>query len=188
MADAAAPLRLLAISGSLRKASNSTALAHNLDELAPEDAAVAVLTLHDVPLYDGDLEGENAPAGVRALRGAIAEADGLILVSPEYNYSIPGVLKNAIDWASRPAFASCLVDKPVLIVTQSPGPTGGLRAQGPLRETLSGTLARVLARKQVAIGGAGGKLQDGRFIDDKGREVLSEALADLVAEIGRLRG
>ncbi len=178
-------LRLLAISGSLRAAANSTAIARSLADLAPANCAVDVRTLEDVPLYNGDLEGENCPPGPAALRADIAAADGLVLVSPEYNYSMPGVLKNAIDWASRPAFASCLVGKPVLIVTSSPGPTGGVRAQAPLRETLSGTLARVIARRQVVIPEVAKKIVDGRFSDEKGREVLADALAELVAEIGR---
>jgi chromate reductase len=84
------------------------------------------------------------PASVSALKEAIAQADGLIICSPEYNYSTSGVLKNALDWASRPGFNSPLKNKPVLIMTSSPGVLGGVRAQSQLRETLSATLSRVI--------------------------------------------
>jgi chromate reductase len=84
------------------------------------------------------------PASVSALKEAIAQADGLIICSPEYNYSTSGVLKNALDWASRPGFNSPLKNKPVLIMTSSPGVLRGVRAQSQLRETLSATLSRVI--------------------------------------------
>jgi chromate reductase len=137
--------------GSLRRASNATAVLRALPALLVGRASLEVMTLHEVPPYNADLEGEALPAGVRQLRQVITEADALVICSPEYNYSIPGVLKNAIDWASRPSFASPLKGKPALIVTASPGVFGGVRAQAQIRDLLAATLARPVARQQVAI-------------------------------------
>ena len=113
-------LRLLGFSGSLRRASNSTAVLRGLqDALAPE-AALDIFSLHGLPLYNEDDDGEPAPESVRALRSAIETSDGVIMVSPEYNHGMSGVLKNGLDWASRPYGRSVLRGKPVLTMTASP--------------------------------------------------------------------
>lgn len=177
------PPRLLGISGSLRRASNSTAVLRALPALLEGRASLDVMTLHDVPPYNADLEGEALPEGVRRLRQAIAAADALVICSPEYNYSIPGVLKNAIDWASRPSFASPLKGKPALIVTASPGLFGGVRAQAQIRDLLAATLARPVARQHVAIPAVDKKLVDGRIADETTAQLLSAALGDLLAEL-----
>jgi chromate reductase len=145
------PPRLLGISGSLRRASNCTTVLHALRPLLDERIAYDVLTLHEVPMYNADLEGGELPDGVHRLKQAIAAADALVVCSPEYNYGIPGVLKNALDWASRPSFASPLKGKPALIVTAAPGLFGGARAQSQIRDVLAATLARPVARPHVAI-------------------------------------
>jgi chromate reductase, NAD(P)H dehydrogenase (quinone) len=124
----AAP-KLLGVPGSLRRASHSTALLRAMAPLVASRARMDVITLHGIPLYDADLDGDAPPDGVRAFKSAIAAADGLVVCSPEYNYGIPGVLKNAIDRASRPGFKSVLRGKPVLVMTASPGALGGVRAQ-----------------------------------------------------------
>ncbi|MBM2826434.1 MAG: chrR, partial [Dehalococcoidia bacterium] len=95
-------LHVLGISGSLRKRSYNSALLRAAQELAPEGMEITVFHLHDIPLYNGDVEAVGLPESVLALKSAIREADGLLLATPEYNYSMSGVLKNAIDWASRP--------------------------------------------------------------------------------------
>ncbi|HJV71313.1 NADPH-dependent FMN reductase [Ideonella sp.] len=177
------PARLLGISGSLRRASNCTAVLRALPALLDGRASLDVMTLHDVPPYNADLEGEALPEGVRRLRQAITEADALVICSPEYNYSIPGVLKNAIDWASRPSFASPLKGKPALIVTASPGLFGGVRAQAQIRDLLAATLARPVARQHVAIPAVDKKIVDGRIADEPTALLLGAALDDLLAEL-----
>lgn len=181
------PIRLLGISGSLRAGSFNTALLRALAPLVADRAELVVHTLEDVPLYNGDLDTDTPPAGVKALKDAIATADGLIVCSPEYNYGIPGVLKNALDWASRPGFKSPLKGKPSLIITSSPGAIGGARAHYQIRETLSAALARVVARPHAAVPAVGQKLADGRITDEATQKILVEAVADLLAEIRLVR-
>ena len=129
--------RLLGISGSLRQASNSTAVLRAMAPLLEDRASLEVSLLHDVPPYNADLDGEAMPEPVRRLKQAVAAADGLVVCSPEYNYGMSGVLKNAIDWASRPGFKSPLKGKPVLVMTSSPGAVGGARAHCQIREAFS---------------------------------------------------
>jgi len=179
--------RLLGLSGSLRRASNSTAVLHGLqDALAPK-AVLNIVPLHGMPLYNEDDDGEHAPESVRALRSAIATSDGVIMISPEYNHGMSGVLKNALDWASRPYGRSTLMRKPVLTMTASPAFTGGVRAQQQMNETLVSIPARPVLRPQIVIGGVHEKVRDGRLIDEA---VLSFALAgvdDLLEEIRTAR-
>jgi chromate reductase len=109
----------------------------------------------------------------------------LVLASPEYNYGVSGVLKNALDWASRPGYQSVLRDKPVLIMTSSPGMVGGVRAQGQLRQTLGATLSRVIAVPEVVISQVQTKIQDGRLTDAASLEFILEAFKVLLTEIRR---
>lgn len=178
---------LLGIAGSLRRQAHSTAVLHALADLAGNRAKVSIMTLHDVPLYNGDLDPEDMPAGAAALKAAIAAADGLIICSPEYNYGIPGVVKNAIDWASRPGFKSPLKGKPALIVTSSTGVFGGVRAQAQIREALSSTLARPIVRPHLAIPAVDKKMVDGRVTDEFTLKQLGEALDDLLREVAMVR-
>lgn len=178
---------LLGLSGSLRKASYSTAV---LKAIGAEIAAAADLSIAEIgalPLYNQDLDLEPRPAPVAALRAAIAQAEGLIVVSTEYNHGVPGVLKNAIDWASRPAFASPLRGKPVLIVTCSMATTGGVRAQYQLREAFSSTLSRPVATPEVVIGSVGQKMTGAAFTDRAVLDFAAKACAALFAEITRDR-
>src|SRR5258708_759505 len=139
-------LCLLGLSGSLRRASNSTAVLRGLqDALAPR-AALNIFPLHGMPLYNEDDDAEHAPESVRALRSAIEASDGVIMISPEYNHGMSGVLKNALDWASRPYGRSALRSKPVLTMTASPAFTGGVRAQQQMNETLVSIPARPVLR------------------------------------------
>lgn len=175
--------RLLGIPGSIRREANNLTILRSLREALAGKAEMDIFSLNEIPPYNPDLEGENLPKPVRALKTAIAQSKGLVICSPEYNYGMPGVLKNALDWASRPGFKSPLRDKPVLIMTSSPGYTGGVRAQYQIRETLSATLARVVARPQVVIASVSQKIQDGRLIDDATIRFMLEAIDDLIREI-----
>lgn len=158
---------ILGISGSFRKESNSTAILKTLAAQSWDDgASIAIHDYSEIPLYNGDLDGDNPPEAVQAFKGAIAAADALLIVSPEFNYGTPGVLKNALDWASRPGYNSVLKGKPVLIITSSPGAMGGVRAQEQLRKTLYGTLAVVIPIPEIAISLVSAKISDGQLTDE----------------------
>ena len=176
-------VKLLGLSGSIRKASTNTIILQSLAERLDGKASMTVFPLNDVPMYNGDLDGEHLPDAVRALKAAISEADGLILCTPEYNHGVPGMLKNALDWASRPVFVSPLKNKPVLLMTSSPGYVGGARAHTQLQETLSSTLARVVLRPQVVIAGVTQKIADGKLVDAATIDFCLQAIDDLLAEI-----
>jgi chromate reductase len=180
-------IRLAGISGSLRQASSNTAILRTLQASLPPGVEMTLLPLEGIPLYNQDLDGAGLPDAVREFKAAVDASDGVVMCSPEYNFGMPGVLKNAIDWASRPAFASPLKGKPVLVMTSSPAFTGGVRAQAQLRETLGGTLSRVIARPQVVIAGVNGKIEGGRLADAASLGFALEAVNDLIAEIGLLR-
>jgi len=173
--------QLLAIPGSLRRGSVNAALLRNAAELAPEDVTVELATLHGIPLYDGDLEArEGIPEAVTALKDRIAAADGLILATPEYNNGIPGVLKNAIDWLSRPPADQARVfrDRPVALVGATPGGFGTVLAQTAWLPVLRALGLRLWTGGRLTVAGAG------RVFDDEGRltdEALRGQLRDLVA-------
>jgi chromate reductase, NAD(P)H dehydrogenase (quinone) len=183
----AAPMtqaRLLGLSGSLRRASNSTAVLRGLqDALAPR-VALNIFLLHGLPLYNEDDDAEHAPESVRALRSAIDSSDGVVMISPEYNHGMSGVLKNGLDWASRPYGRSALRDKPVLTMTASPAFTGGARAQQQMNETLASIPARLVRRPQIVIGGAHEKVRDGRLVDEATLRFALAGVDDLIEEIG----
>jgi chromate reductase, NAD(P)H dehydrogenase (quinone) len=180
-------LRLLGLSGSLRRASNSTAVLRGLqDALAPR-AALNIFPLHEMPLYNDDDDGEQAPESARALRSAIETNDGVIMVSPEYNHGMSGVLKNALDWASRPFGRSALRGKPVLTITALPAFTGGVRAQQQMNETLASIPARLVLRPQIVIGGVHEKVRDGCLVDEAALRFALAGVDDLLEEIRAAR-
>jgi len=172
-------VRLLGLSGSLRRASYSTAI---LRALQAELGADADLELGDIrlPLYNEDEDGENSGVVVTAFRRAISESDGLVISTPEYNHGVPGVLKNALDWASRPSGKSSLQNKPVLIISNSPGFTGGVRAQAQINETLLSVAAVILPGRQIVIGGAADKIKDGKFVDKTNLAFALDAMHRLI--------
>lgn len=174
---------LLGISGSLRRGSYCTAILRTLAEAVAPRIKMPIFPLGDIALYNEDEDGDRTPAEVARLRAAIFAADGLVVISPEYNHGISGVLKNAIDWASRPAIRSSLADKPVLLMTSATSPLGGARAQAQLRETFASAHARVLATRQVVIGGVGAKVVEGRLTDRATFDFAMNAIGQLVAEI-----
>jgi chromate reductase len=177
--------KLLGISGSLRKASFSTAI---LDALAEATAARATYDFADIgslPHFNQDLYADPLPVTVQHLRDQVAAADGLVICSSEYNHGIPGTLKNAFDWASRPHNNSPLKGKPFLVVTSSPATTGGARAQYQLRETLVSALARPVSTPEIVVGGVAGKIVDGRFNDPVVIEFALNGYAAMFEEIER---
>jgi chromate reductase, NAD(P)H dehydrogenase (quinone) len=175
------PTRLVGLAGSLRKASYSRAILSGLRDNLPPPVILEIRDLQ-LPLYNEDEDRPGAPNsdGVRLFRNAIDVSDGVIIVTPEYNHGIPGVLKNALDWASRPFGKSVLIDKPVLVISVSPAFTGGVRAQAQVNETLLSIPARIVPGPQVVIGGVAAKMRDG-VIDQSFLSFALEALDRLVA-------
>lgn len=155
--------KLLFIPGSLRAASSARATARTLSKAIEAEAGSATADIGALPHYNADLKDDPT---VAAFIRQVGDADGVVFVTPEYNYSIPGVLKNAIDWASRPAFASVFKDKPCLVVSVSGGATGGVRAQGDLKYVLNGMLAKLHPSREIAVPFANDKVKDGMLEDE----------------------
>ncbi len=130
-------MRILALSGSTRRASLNTRLAHLIPQLRTDDQVTVRADLDRLPFYDADLEAAGIPAAVEQLRTAVAAADLVVIATPEYNGTVPGLLANAVDWLSRPARASVLAGKPVLVISASPTPYGAIWAADHLRAALT---------------------------------------------------
>src|SRR5437867_1055566 len=183
MFDDSKPVRLIGMSGSLRTGSYSNAILETLREKFAGRADLVVYDLAPIPLYNQDFEGEKRPRAVKKLLADIAEADGLVLCAPEFNHSIPGVLKNAIDWASRPAFESVLAYKHVAIMTTSRGPLGGARCLEHMKVALDSCLSRIALAREVIISATDSKIRDGRLVDEISLGFACGAVEALIAEI-----
>ena len=177
-------MKVLAISGSLRSNSHNSKLLRAAADLFPAGVEVEIWDgLKDIPPYDEDDDGDDAPAAVARLRAAIAGADALFFATPEYNHSIPGVLKNAIDWASRPSGASVFLNKPAAVVGASTGAFGAVWSQAELRKVLGATGTRVV-EGDLALGHAHERFdENGRLRDANLREELQEVVDTLVAQV-----
>jgi len=182
-----ARLRIVGISGSLRRASYNTATLVAMRELAPPDMAVAIVPLNAIPMFnDDDFAADGFPPSVAHLRSEVEGADGVILASPEYNHSMTGALKNAIDWLSRKPVS--IYGKPVCIVSAAGSLLGGSRAQYDLRKVLQPLEALVLAMPEVFVGRAQDKFDTaGRLVDDATRTVLANQMNVFREWILRLR-
>ena len=182
-------INVVTISGSLRKSSYNTALMHALPGLAPDSMRLTEApTFREMPLYNADVEAAGDPEPVAALKAAIGAADALLIVTPEYNYGVPGVLKNAIDWASRPPSSSVLDGKPIALMGATPGRTGTARAQLALRQSFVFTRSPVLPGPEVLVAEAHEKFApDGTLRDEATREHVRELLQRLVRWTERLR-
>jgi chromate reductase, NAD(P)H dehydrogenase (quinone) len=174
-------LNLLCFSGSLRAASSSSALLRALVSGLDETVRAEVADIASLPHYNADHDG-GAP--VATLVAQLAAADGVLFVTPEYNYSVPGVLKNAIDWASRPAYQSGFRGKRCFCMSVSGGALGGVRAQSHLKYILNGMLAEVFPWQEIVVSSAPKRMTDGKFTDT---EVLDFATAGLAAFLKSLR-
>ena len=175
-------MRILGISGSLRSASyNSALIRAAAEELPPEVGFETFDGLGLLPAYDEDADGVAAPPSVRRLRAAIGDADALFIATPEYNGSIPGGLKNALDWASRPRVDSVMKNKPVAVVGSSTGMFGAMWAQADLRRVLGLTGARVVG-EEVPIARVQDLVVDGELADDDTRRLIAAQLEKLIAE------
>lgn len=176
---------LIGLPGALRKGSHNAALLRAAAELAPAGTSLELASLAGIPPYDGDLESEQGiPEPVARLKDRIAGADGLLIATPEYNHSIPGVLKNAIDWLSRPPkdAARVFAGRPVAILGATPGLGGTRFAQAALLPVLRTLGTELWTGKQLYVAGAG-KLFDaeGKLTDEKTRELLAAFVAGFAA-------
>lgn len=170
-------LQIIGLCGSLRRASLNRMALSLAGEAMPDSMELTVFELRDLPMFDGDLFEQGFPASVLALREAIRQADGVLIASPEYNFSIPGVLKNALDWVSR-GDDQPFAYKPVALLSASPGPLGGARLQYDLRKVLLFMNAQVLAKPEVFIGGAAGKFSaEGSCTDETTRKFVTAQMA-----------
>jgi chromate reductase len=170
----ATPHNVAVIVGSLRKESFTLKIANALTKLAPDALKLNVITLHDVSFFNQDLEA-TPPADWVAFREKIQKSSGVLFVTPEYNRSIPGVLKNAIDVGSRPYGKSSFQGKPIGIISNSPGPLGGVSAAKHLQNILPGISGPILGQPEIYLNGVG----DG--FDDKG-ELIKESLQTVLKQ------
>jgi chromate reductase len=180
-------VRIVGFAGSLRRASYNRGLIRAAAESAPGGVTIEVIGLADIPLYNQDVEDAGEPASVIAFKSALASADAMLVATPEYNHGMPGVLKNAIDWASRPRVTSPLRDKPVAIMGASPGKGSTARAQAQLRDAFVFTGACVMPLPELLIGSAASHFDDdGNLIDARIRASIVELVEALRAWTIRL--
>jgi chromate reductase len=186
----AGKLNVLSICGSLRKGSLNAIVERALPGLAPEGMTITPApSFRHFPIYDFDIQQQGIPADVIALSKAILAADGVVIVTPEYNFTIPGGLKNAIDWLSRIKEPSPFTGKPFAILSASGGPVGGARMQYHLRQALNSVDAVVLNKPEVFIGNTASKVDEAKreLTDETTREFIRKQLAAFAALIERVR-
>jgi chromate reductase len=181
-------MRVLGITGSLRQGSYNHALLREAAERLPAGAELVEFDrLGEIPPFDADVEAEGAPEPVEALRQAMREADAVLVATPEYNHSIPGVLKNALDWASRPAGQSALSGKPAMVIGASTGMFGAVWAQAETRKVL-GALGGRVVEGELPVARAAELHRNGRLeLSPEQNEQLEGLLAELVSEAEQLR-
>lgn len=181
-------MRVLGIAGSLRRDSYNHALLREAAERLPAGAELVEFErLREIPPYDSDLEELETPAAVAELREAMREADAVLIATPEYNHSIPGVLKNALDWASRPAGQSALNGTPAAVIGASTGMFGAVWAQAETRKVL-GALGGRVVEAELPVARAAELYRDGRLeLSPEQSQQLEEILATLVAEAEQLQ-
>lgn len=175
------PISILGFAGSLRKHSYNKSLLRAAMELLPKDAKLEIFDLEGIPQFNQDLE-TRMPEKVKEFKAKIRVTDAILIVTPEYNYSIPGVLKNAIDWASRPYGDNSFEDKPVAIMGASPGRIGTARAQYHLRQVCVSLNMHPINRPEVFVTFAHEKIDDnGKLKDEATRKIIRELLENLIA-------
>lgn len=173
-------IEALAFAGSLRKGSYNKALLRTAKELSPETLTIKIYDIADIPLFNQDVEEQGDPDPVVDFKQAINHSDVVLIATPEYNYGVPGVTKNAVDWASRPPKDSALAEKPVGVFGASPSITGTARGQSQLRQAFGYTNSYCMPQPEILVYQAHKKFdEDGKLTDDKTREFLVEYLEAL---------
>ena len=179
---AAKIFKLLGLSGSIRRASYCKAVLETIREGVSGDVQLRNFDLEPIPPYNQDLDNDKGwPAPVRALREAVIEADGLIAVSPEYNHGMSGILKNAIDWVSRPGYESILKNKHVLCISVSN--RGGIRAQNQMHATFLSTVTRITPGREIVVLDPASKFTNGRVTDEQMLRVILRGVDTMLDEI-----
>lgn len=179
-------LRVVGIAGSLRRASYNRALLCAAQQLAPPSLRIEIEELEDLPIFNADLDGASPPEAVARLRQAVQAADGLLLVTPEYNHGVPGVMKNAIDWLSQPLRESVLDGKPTALMGASTGLAGTARGQSQLRQAFVLTNTPAMLRPEVLVGRAQDKFDaTGRLTDEGTRRFVASFLEQFAVWIRR---
>lgn len=177
-------MKVLGISGSLRKGSHNTMALRAAQKLAPEGMAIEIAAIGDIPLYNDDVRDLGLPSAVAELKAKVMAADAVLIVTPEYNFSIPGVLKNVLDWLSRPPEPP-FDGKPVAIMGASPGPVGTARVQYDLRKVLVFMNTFTVNKPEVFISHAASKFNaEGELTD----EVTAKFIKDLLISLRQLHG
>jgi len=183
------PVRVVGVVASLRQGSYNRLLMRAAQEALPPGMQLELAEIADIPFYDGDVEAAGLPAPVQRFKAQIRAADALLIATPEYNYAIPGLLKNALDWASRPAGQSALAGKAMAVIGASTGVLGTARAQMQLRQLALGLDVQVANRPEVLLGHAASKFDaQGRLTDENARTLLGNLLLTLQSLALRLRG
>lgn len=181
-------IKILGISGSLRKGSYNTAALRAARKLVPKGATMETFDIASIPLYNEDVKVAGFPPSVQDLRNRIAAADALLIVTPEYNYSVPGVLKNAIDWASRPPDQP-FNGKPIAVMGASPGMIGTARAQYHLRQSFVFLNTLFVNKPEVMIAAANTKFDEaGELTDETTKKLIGELLQALTNWAHKLKG
>jgi chromate reductase len=181
-------LRVVGIAGSLRGASYNRGLLRAAAEVAPAGMEIASFDLAAIPIYNADVEALGMPEPVEGLKKAIREADGLLIATPEYNYGVPAVLRNAIDWASRPPKESPLLGKPAALMGATPGMGGTIRAQLQLRQCFVFTQTLAMPQPEVLVAKAHEKFDaNGDLRDDATRAFIAKMLEAFATWIRRVR-
>lgn len=176
---------IVALAGSIRRESITRVLLETAQAVAPENLSITLFPLNDIPIYNNDIEVEEGfPESVQALRQAIEQSDGLILGTPEYNGSVPGVLKNSIDWASRQGL---LAKRPVATMGGSPGSLGATKAQEHLRQICLHLGMYVLPRPTIAVPRLPQKIENGVLTDEATREFVAKQMVAFAEWIGRFK-
>jgi len=180
-------VKILGIAGSLRKASYNRAALRAAQQLAPPDAEIEIFELEGIPPFNQD-DDQHPPARVTELKARVRAADAILFVTPEYNYSVPGVLKNAIDWASRPYGDSAWDGKPAAIMGASPGMLGTVRAQYHLRQIFVFLNMYPVNKPEVMIANAASRFdQNGNLTDEKTKEFIRQLIQSLVSWTRQLK-
>ncbi len=180
-------VNILGFAGSLRKDSYNKALLREAAKLVPDDARLEIFDLEGIPPYNADVE-QPQPDRVKEFKAKIRSADAILVATPEYNYSIPGVLKNAIDWASRPYPDNSFADKPVAMMSASIGLLGGARAQYHLRQVFVFLDMHPVNKPEIFVTFAYSKFDEkGNLTDETARKLIGELLENLVAWTKRLK-
>jgi len=180
------PIKLVAFCGSLRKASFNRMALGVFTERLPAGVTLSTIEIGDWPLYDADVQAKGFPAPVVAAQQAVLAADGIVFARPEYNYSVSGVLKNAIDWLSR-FTPQPFAGKPMAVFGASGGPLGTARSQYHLRQMMIFLDGRFVNKPEVMIGAAHTKFVDGKFTDEAGAKLLTDLGASLALAVRQAR-